>query len=181
LIFGGKTGLLLEQNQFWKYDIKKQRFFLIHDTMLDRYIKDEEGRKTLTYVISENGNDILEYTCDMIFSADRRKTTCFLTKKDLITGEEVELNPNGNVTSYLEACKVHLGYDKNYKSIGYLSEDMRNLVSMGFTERQQLISNWLPNTSEFLQASKIAQKKKNQRNGYLPGPYGYGIFGCCGN
>lgn len=128
----------------------------------NRYIKDEEGRKTLTYVISENGNDILEYTCDMIFSADRRKTTCFLTKKDLITGEEVELNPNGNVTSYLEACKVHLGYDKNYKSIGYLSEDMRNLVSMGFTERQQLISNWLPNTSEFLQASKIAQKKKNQ-------------------
>lgn len=128
----------------------------------NRYIKDEEGRKTLTYVISENGNDILEYTCDMIFSADKRKTTCFLTKKDLITGEEIELNPNGNVTSYLEACKVHLGYDKNYKSIGYLSEDMRNLVSMGFTERQQLISNWLPNTSEFLQASKIAQKKKNQ-------------------
>lgn len=128
----------------------------------NRYIKNEEGRKTLTYVISENGNDILEYTCDMIFSADRRKTTCFLTKKDLITDEEVELNPNGNVTSYLEACKVHLGYDKNYKSIGYLSEDMRNLVSMGFTERQQLISNWLPNTSEFLQASKIAQKKKNQ-------------------
>jgi len=128
----------------------------------NRYIKDEEGRKTLTYTISENGNDILEYTCDIIFSADRRKTTCFLTKKDLITGEEVELNSNGNVTSYLEACKIHLGYDKNYKSIGYLSEDMKNLVSMGFTERQQLISNWLPNTSEFLQASKIAQKKKNQ-------------------
>lgn len=40
-IFGGKTGNFNEINQFWKFDIKKQRFFLIHDTMLDRYIDDE--------------------------------------------------------------------------------------------------------------------------------------------
>lgn len=129
----------------------------------NRYIEGEEGRKEITFIVSNKDNvDTDKYLCTMIYSADRRKTICYFTHTNLLTGKEEELNPNGNVSSYMDLCKKYLGYDKNYKNIGYLSEDVKNLVSMSFTERQQLISNWLPNTSAFLSAAKIAQKKRNQ-------------------
>lgn len=129
----------------------------------NRYLEGEEGKKEITFVVSNSDNiDVDKYKCTIIYSADRRKTTCYFTHTNLLTGEEKELNPNGNVSSYMEACKLYLGYDKNYKNIGYLSDDVKNVVNMSFNERQQLISNWLPNTSEFLQAAKIAQKKRNQ-------------------
>lgn len=41
LFFGGKTGQLFEINQLWKYDIIKERFQLLHDTMLERSFEDE--------------------------------------------------------------------------------------------------------------------------------------------
>lgn len=129
----------------------------------NRYIEGEEGRKEITFVVSDKDDvDTDKYLCTIIYSADKRKTVCYFTHVNLLTGKEEELNPNGNVSSYMDLCKKYLGYDKNYKNIGYLSEDVKNLVSMSFTERQQLISNWLPNTSEFLTAAKVAQKKHNQ-------------------
>ena len=135
----------------------------INGRTTNRFIDNEEGRKEITFIVSDRTNtDTDEYKCTIIYSADRRKTVCYFTHTDLITGKTEELNSNGNVSSYMECCKKYLGYDKNYKNIGYLSDDVKNLVSMSFTERQQLISNWLPNTSEFLQAGKIAQKKMNQ-------------------
>ena len=135
----------------------------INGRTTNRYIENEEGRKELTYMVSdENGLDTDEYKCTIIYAADRRKTVCYFTRTNLLTGETEELNQNGNVSSYMDCCKKYLGYEKNYKNIGYLSGDVKNLVSMSFTERQQLISNWLPNTSEFLQAGKQAQKKLNQ-------------------
>lgn len=136
----------------------------------NRYLEGEEGRKEITFVVSNNEDiDTDKYKCTIIYSADRRKTTCYFTHINLLTGEEKELNPNGNVSSYMEACKLYLGYDKNYKNIGYLSDDVKNVVNMSFNERQQLISNWLPNTSEFLQAAKIAQKKRNQTQKEIDG------------
>ena len=135
----------------------------INGRITNRYIEGEEGRKEISFIVNDSSDvDTDEYKCSIIYSADRRKTVCYFTHTDLSTGEEEELNPNGNVSSYMECCKKYLGYEKNYKNIGYLSDDVKNLVSMSFTERQQLISNWLPNTSEFLQAGKQAQKKFNQ-------------------
>ena len=129
----------------------------------NRFIEGLEGKKVVVFRIANaNKEDQFEYTCTIIYSADRRKTVCSLYEKNLITGEERELNENGNVSSYMEACEKYLGYTKNYKNIGYISDEVKNIVKMSFSERQQLISSWLPNTAEFLTASKIAQKKKNQ-------------------
>lgn len=122
----------------------------------NRFIDNEEGEKVLVYLVDNS----IEYTCRIIYSPDRSKTTCYFSKK---VGDKVEeLNPNGNVGSYLELCKAHLGYHKNYKSIGHISDTIKNVVTMSQAERQTLISTWLPNTEEFLSASKTAQKKMNQ-------------------
>lgn len=129
----------------------------------NRFLDNEEGRKEITFTVSDvNGVDTDEFKSLIIYSPDHKKTTCHFSHKSLPDGEEVELNPNGNVSSYMDLCDKYLGYSKNYKNIGYLSSDVKNVVGMGYNERQQLISSWLPNTGEFLQAAKLAQKKKNQ-------------------
>ena len=122
----------------------------------NRFIPNEEGEKKITYLV----DDSIEYTCHIIYSADRRKTTCFFTK--CVNGVEEELNPNGNVSSYLEMCRIHLGYYKTYKNIGHIADGVKNIVSMSQAERQNLITSWLPDMAEFLVASKRAQKKYNQ-------------------
>ncbi len=135
-----------------------------------RFISGKIGVKEITFVVSNKNNiDTDEYKCTITISEDGKKTTCSFIHKDLITGEEKELNDNGNVTSYMELCKTYLGYDKNYKNICYLSDDMKNIVSMTYTERNNLMSNWIPSTLEFSTASKIAQKKLNQSNKEIEG------------
>lgn len=130
----------------------------IENRTSNRFLENKEGCKRLHYQ-TEDG---LEYVCNILYSADKKKTTCFFTKINLSTGESVELNPNGNVSSYTELCKTYLNYDKSYKNIGYISKDVKNIVSMSFLERQVLLSKWLPDTEMFLNASKTAQRKRNQ-------------------
>ena len=142
----------------------------VNGRVSNRFIEGEEGKKEITYIVSNSDlEDTDEYKSTIIYSQDHKKTTCHLSHRTLPDGEEVELNPNGNVSSYLEMCEKYLGYSKNYKNIGYLSSDVKNVVNMGYGERQQLISSWLPNTSEFLQAGKLAMKKRNQAQREIDG------------
>ena len=95
----------------------------------NRFIEGLEGKKVIVFRIANaNKEDQFEYTCTITYSADRRKTVCSLYEKNLITGEERELNENGNVSSYMEACEKYLGYTKNYKNIGYISDEVKNIV-----------------------------------------------------
>lgn len=53
LFFGGKTGSLFEINQLWKYDIIKERFQLLHDTMLERTFEDEANKTGFSMLSSK--------------------------------------------------------------------------------------------------------------------------------
>jgi energy-coupling factor transporter ATP-binding protein EcfA2 len=122
----------------------------------NRFILGEEGEKRVHFIVNES----IEYVCTILFDKNH-KTSCFLKQIDLITGESKELNPNGNVSSYQELCQNHLYYNKTFKNVGYISTNVKNVVTMPFIERQQLFSTWLPDTSQFLSATKIIQKKIN--------------------
>lgn len=37
-IFGGKVGDLQERNEFWKFDVEKNSFAIVHDTMLEQHV-----------------------------------------------------------------------------------------------------------------------------------------------
>jgi hypothetical protein len=122
----------------------------------NRFISGEDGEKRIHYIV----NDTYEYVCTILYDRNH-KTTCFFKKIDLETGKEEELNPNGNVSSYQELCHIHLHYNKTFKNIGYITNNVKNVITMSFTERQQLFSTWIPDTSQFLSASKMVQKKIN--------------------
>jgi DNA repair exonuclease SbcCD ATPase subunit len=122
----------------------------------NRFIPGIEGEKRVHFIVNKK----TEYVSTILFDKNR-KSSCFLKRIDLETGKEEELNPNGNVSSYQELCQIHLYYNKTFKNVGYISNNVKNVVTMPFIERQQLFSTWLPDTSQFLSAAKTVQKRIN--------------------
>jgi len=91
-----------------------------------------------------------------------KKTSCFIHKYNRYTNEDLgELNPNGNVTSYYDVLEKELGFTKSYINIGYLSDNVTNIISMKPAERSSYISVWLPQLNEFIDAYKVVSKKAN--------------------
>jgi DNA repair exonuclease SbcCD ATPase subunit len=89
-------------------------------------------------------------------------TKCFIKKYDYITKELIsELNKNGNVNSYYEVLDRELGWTKNYINVGYLSSVTESVILMKPTDRNNYISLWMPELSEYLDGYKIASKKVN--------------------
>jgi hypothetical protein len=128
----------------------------ISGRIANRFIPGMEGEKRVHYIV----DDETEYVCAIYYNKDH-KASCYFKRINLASGEEEELNPNGNVSSYLELCQHYLSYNKTYKNVGYITSNVRNVVTMPFAERQQLFSTWIPDTSQFLSASRIVQKKVN--------------------
>ena len=121
-----------------------------------RILKDKIGNKIIIYKL-DNG---VYYKCEIIY--DIKKTICYLsTSVDKETWEN--LNPNGNVNTYVELLETHLGFSKNYIKVGYLSSAISNFIVMKPTERNEYISEWLPNIDVYLKAHKIVTTKHNQK------------------
>lgn len=118
-----------------------------------RIIKDKVGVKELDFLV----DNFIEYKIKILY--DPAKTTkCFIKK--IVDGKEIDLNPNGNVSSYMEILEHELHMKKNYTNVGYLagSGKNKNFVAMSPTERNNYISEWMPEISEFLDAFKISSK-----------------------
>ena len=118
-----------------------------------RIIKDKVGIKELDFLV----DNFIEYKIKIVY--DPSKTTkCFIKK--IVDGKEIDLNPNGNVSSYMEILEHELHMKKNYTNVGYLagSGKNKNFVAMSPTERNNYISEWMPEISEFLDAFKISSK-----------------------
>lgn len=47
-VFGGKSGNIHENNDFWKFDIKKQQFEIIQDNLLELHTQDQDRNDRLT-------------------------------------------------------------------------------------------------------------------------------------
>lgn len=134
----------------------------------DRFIADEKGEKIIEFTIEDNGVAIEKYIAHITYAPNKdetHKTSCSF-KRVNPDGTTTELNANGNVSSYMDLCKMYLGYDKTYRNIGYMSgqNNVKNIINMSEADRQSLISTWLPDTSEFLTKSKLVYKKLNYTN-----------------
>lgn len=120
-----------------------------------RILKDKVGNKTIVYKL-DNG---VYYKCEIIYD---KKTICYLNvSSDNKTWEN--LNQNGNVNTYIELLETHLGFSKNYIKVGYLSSAISNFIVMKPTERNDYISEWLPDIDIYLKAHKIVTTKHNQK------------------
>ena len=74
-------------------------------------------------------------------------------------GEENELNPSGNVSSYNELLYTYMGVNKDYVSFASYNDLVRGIVDMTDTERKLNVSSLIPNTSRFETAYNIINDK----------------------
>lgn len=63
--------------------------------------------------------------------------------------DAIELNPNGNVTSYEELLYTYFGINKDFLSFATFSTDVASIVRMTDTERKDSIGTLVPNTKRF--------------------------------
>lgn len=74
--------------------------------------------------------------------------SCFFEIKK--PGEDpIELNPNGNVTSYEELLYTYFGINKDFLTFASFNNDVASIVRMTDTERKNSISTLVPNTKRF--------------------------------
>lgn len=131
-----------------------------------RRICNNEGEEAVKEIdiIRYNQNNLPEYLykCKIIYNENT--TNCSIVQESLITGEQVELNPNGLVSSYEEVLNNVFNLDKRYINITYLSPQITSIVSMNSSNRYNYLSSWLPDISSYMEAYKIITKKINSIN-----------------
>lgn len=81
-------------------------------------------------------------------SKDTHSTKTFIQKNEL------ELNPNGNVTSGKEIIKEELGVELDYMKLIRLGPNVKSLISQSSTERKQFMGKLLDDIGIFLQYYK---------------------------
>jgi len=120
-----------------------------------------EGIKELDIVKSDKygKKDDYMYRCRIVYTDT--STNCSMIKVDRITGESMELNPNGLVSSYDALLVSEFGISKNYSNIGYLSPQITSLVAMKPGPRYEYISTFLPDITKYMDAFKHVSKKIN--------------------
>lgn len=90
---------------------------------------------------------------------------CYLSIQRPGEDEEIEMNPNGNVTSYVSLLHSYFGITKDYLNFASYSDAMAGIVTMTDTERKNSISNMIPNTGRFeLAYNTINEKYRELRN-----------------
>lgn len=72
------------------------------------------------------------------------------TKKHSLLKDDVELNPNGNRSSFLELVKLELGIDPSFLRLVRIGSNVSNFISMKATERKSFIANLLKDTETYL-------------------------------
>lgn len=121
-----------------------------------KIIPGRNGKKELDI----NVDDEYRYRC-VIHYPEKTGTKCFIEKESIKSGERVELNPNGNVTSYMEVLNNELNFNSSYINISYISDGIMNIIGMTASERNKYISSWLPSITEYLDAHKTVSKNYN--------------------
>ena len=74
---------------------------------------------------------------------------CYLAMQKSGEDEAIELNPNGNVTSYNSLLMTYFGITKDYVNFASYSDAVAGIVSMTDGERKANVSSLIPNTGRF--------------------------------
>ena len=99
-------------------------------------------------------------------------TKSFIVKESKLDGEIIDLNPNGNVSTFLEAVENELGITPAKMKLLQLGNDMTNLLKMSATERKKYITEFTSDVDIYLEKFKkvssdfITVKKMLENIGY---------------
>lgn len=132
--------------------------------------ENEKGKKIIVYMKKKW---IIEITHIFTPKSNGSHTVkSFIVKKSKIDGEEIDLNPNGNVSTFLTAVEEELDITPSKLKLMQLGNDMSNLLKMTPTERKKYISEFTSDADIYLEKYKkvssdfITVKKMLENIGY---------------
>lgn len=147
----GKTSLL-ESLHPKAYNVSEDRSGNSYNLIVDG----KDGYKELLYKV--NGEDI-RYKILHNYEATKkgRRVKSYITK--YVEDEVIELNPNGNVTSFNQALELELGFNDTILELVRLGVSMGGLINRSSTERKKYAGELLSKLQIYLHYHKITSAK----------------------
>ena len=122
------------------------------------YIPGEEGYKSLSYLVNGNIYEILiQYPVNKY--GDRTTTKAYMKK--INNGEVVELNTNGNVTSYKDCLYTEFILDANFAALTSLSIEDKGIVGKTPSERKKFVGSIVSRVEVFNSIYKTLNKRSS--------------------
>jgi len=120
-------------------------------------IKGKEGSLIREYT----GEDGTVFTSHCIYTPKKdggHNSRCYL-KMEKPGCEAVELNPNGNVTSYMSLLYTYFGINKDFLAFATYSTEIASIVNMTDAERKSSVDSMVPNVRRYEVAYDILNEK----------------------
>lgn len=111
----------------------------------DPIIEGRDGYKQITYDKDGTIYDIRHYYT---------WTGSTHSKKSYITKDDVELNPNGNMSSFNDIIALEFGIDQSFLRLVRIGPNVTNFINMKATERKAFIASLLKDTEVYLSLYK---------------------------
>lgn len=108
----------------------------------DPIIEGKDGYKKIVYDIAGT-----EYEIEHFYTATSGKSH---SKKSYIKKNGVELNPNGNISSFNDIIFLEFGIDQSFMRLMRLGPNVVNFINMKATERKSYIASLLKETETYL-------------------------------
>ena len=145
----GKSSILGQLQPFSSYgslDVRNQQPLIIPE---------EDGIKEIIYSHYD-----IEYFIQHKYIWNSKTLTHNV--KSYISKNGVELNENGNVSSFKELIKIEFGIDQNFLRLIRLGPNVANLINMKSTERKKFISTLLKDTEIYTMLyQKLSEDHRN--------------------
>lgn len=92
-------------------------------------------------------------------NGDRESAKAYMTKCYIYTNEEQEMNPNGNITSFLDLLYSEFKLDPNFISLSELSSEHRGLADKTPTERKKFVTSIIESLEVYNNIHKVLTKR----------------------
>lgn len=124
----------------------------------DLIIEGEHGKKV---IIIQDGNNIYSIKHDYIPKDSKHTIKSFIKKNDL------ELNPNGNQSSFKEIIELEFGIDISYLTLVRLGANVQNIINLSSTERKKFIGDKLSEVEFYNLLLKDLKEENRRMNAHI--------------
>lgn len=128
------------------------------DKRTDKFIREgKEGYKLMVY--TDVNDPDLKITIKHVYVPNKtsHSTKSYIFKTQ--NGEELDLNPNGNVSSFLTALDLEFGITEDFLRLSSQNEDMAGVVKMTGSLRKDHIYKFIPKEENSTIYAKIITRK----------------------
>lgn len=124
----------------------------------------KNGYKEIHIAKDENTVYIIKHYFDA--KSDKHSTKSFIAKQ-IGFADPVELNENGNVTSFEESVFMELGINSDYLNLIQMGVNLKNIIGMSATERKKYISQFISEADIYLKMFKNINTKAREYKGVI--------------